>query len=79
MQMHAEEAYQLRQFRNKLAEVEAQLAAEREAQAASQDTWMGKTVSAALASVPVLVLACIAAACALYCSSSEAWCCLQAL
>jgi hypothetical protein len=42
--MRAEEAQQLRQFRSRLVEVEAQLRADREAAAAHQDNWMGKTV-----------------------------------
>lgn len=45
LQMRTEESQQLRQFRGRLAEIEAQLAAYRQAAAASQDDWMGKTVS----------------------------------
>lgn len=46
LQLRAEEAAQLRQFRSRLAEVEEQLAAnKRAAAAADQDSWMSKTVS----------------------------------
>ena len=45
LQLRAEEAAQLRQFRGRLAEVEAQLAADKRAAAADQDSWMSKTVS----------------------------------
>jgi hypothetical protein len=45
LQLRAEEAAQLRQFRGRLAEVEAQLAADKSAAAADQDSWMSKTVS----------------------------------
>jgi hypothetical protein len=48
LQLRAEEAVQLRQFRVRLAEVEAQLAADKRAAAADQDSWMSKTVSLAL-------------------------------
>lgn len=48
LQLRAEEAAQLRQFRSRLAEVEAQLAADKRAAAADQDSWMSKTVSFAL-------------------------------
>lgn len=50
LQLRAEEAAQLRQFRVRLAEVEAQLAADKRAAAADQDSWMSKTVSKALCS-----------------------------
>lgn len=46
LQLRAEEAAQLRQFRSRLGEVEAQLAADKQAAAADQDSWASKTVRA---------------------------------
>lgn len=45
LQLRAEEAAQLRQFRGRLVEVEAQLAADKQAAADDQDSWASKTVS----------------------------------
>eukprot|EP00879_Flechtneria_rotunda_P019947 GHRR01020966.1.p1 GENE.GHRR01020966.1~~GHRR01020966.1.p1 ORF type:complete len:404 (+),score=209.72 GHRR01020966.1:123-1334(+) len=45
LHMHAEEAQQLRQFRSKLAEIEAQMQADKQAAAAHQGNWMDKTVA----------------------------------
>lgn len=45
LQLRADEAQQLRQFRGRLAEIEAQLQADKRAAAADQDSWMSKTVS----------------------------------
>jgi len=44
LQLRADEAQQLRHFRSRLAEVEAQLQADKHAAAADQDSWMSKTV-----------------------------------
>lgn len=44
LQMRTEESQQLHQFRGRLVEIEAQLASYRQAAAAHQDDWLGKTV-----------------------------------
>jgi DNA-binding transcriptional regulator YbjK len=44
LQMRTEEAQQLRQFRSRLAEIEGQLQACKQAAAAHQGDWMDKTV-----------------------------------
>lgn len=44
LQMRAEEAEQLRQFRSRLSEIESQMLADKQAAAAHQDNWAGKTV-----------------------------------
>lgn len=56
LQMRTEESQQLRQFRGRLAEIEAQLAAYRQAAATHQDDWMGKTVSNWVRQHPVMQL-----------------------
>ncbi|KAF6259269.1 hypothetical protein COO60DRAFT_1022916 [Scenedesmus sp. NREL 46B-D3] len=45
LQMRTEEAQQLRQFRSLLADIEGQLQASKQAAAAHQGDWMGKTVA----------------------------------
>lgn len=45
LQMRTEEAQQLRQFRSRLAEIDAQLQACKQAAADHQGDWMEKTVS----------------------------------